>query len=192
MDRLTGKTMDCYVEFFSYGDAQAALNKCLVRGSQLRLGDRVVDVSLSSQDELLRELFPRAKNCMWQNGRPKILESNEPYNTGFKTFITNEELLQLVSHAEKPHRVSSSFLIRSAPFFPISRVHTSLCDSQHRSLTFGLRLYRRILIAKLSSSDPFSAVWPLVGSRPSDRHGGTFSRIVSSTQLVYTYTDVDP
>ncbi|KAL8755272.1 MAG: hypothetical protein Q9199_003761 [Rusavskia elegans] len=104
MDRPTGKTMDCYVEFFSQGDAQAALNKCLIRGSQLRLGERVVDVHMSSQDELLKELFPRAKNCTWEHGRPKITESTEPYNTGFKAFVTNEELLQTVTWADKPHR----------------------------------------------------------------------------------------
>ncbi|KAI4111882.1 MAG: hypothetical protein LQ339_000341 [Xanthoria mediterranea] len=104
MDRPTGKTMDCYVEFFSQGDAQAALNKCLMRGSQLRLGERVVDVHMSSQDELLKELFPRAKNCAWEHGRPKITESTEPYNTGFKAFVTNEELLQTVTWADKPHR----------------------------------------------------------------------------------------
>ncbi|KAL8723109.1 MAG: hypothetical protein Q9225_000512 [Loekoesia sp. 1 TL-2023] len=104
MDRTTGKTMDCYVEFFSYGDAQAAFNKCLLRGSQLRLGDRVVDVAMSSQDALLSDLFPKAKNVEWQHGRPIIKDSDEPYNSGFKSFVTNEELLQLVSHAEKPHR----------------------------------------------------------------------------------------
>ncbi|KAL8821745.1 MAG: hypothetical protein Q9223_000269 [Gallowayella weberi] len=104
MDRPTGKTMDCFVEFFSQGDAQAALKKCHVRGCQLRLGERVVSVHMSSQDELLKELFPRAKNCTWEHGRPRITESTEPYNTGFKTFVTNEELLQLVTWADKPHR----------------------------------------------------------------------------------------
>lgn len=104
MDRTTGKTMDCYVEFFSTGDAQAALNKCLLRGSQLRLGDRVIDVALSSQDALLAELFPKAKNVEWRNGRPLIRQSTDAFNSGFKTFVTHEELLQLYSHAEKPHR----------------------------------------------------------------------------------------
>ncbi|KAI4176896.1 MAG: hypothetical protein LQ343_000753 [Gyalolechia ehrenbergii] len=111
MDRTTGKTMDCYVEFFSYGDAQAAFNKCLLRGSQLRLGDRVIDVAMSSQDALLAELFPKAKNVEWRNGRPLIKESNDAFNSGFKNFVTNEELLQLVSHAEKPHRVSHTSVV---------------------------------------------------------------------------------
>ncbi|KAL8736096.1 MAG: hypothetical protein Q9181_002558 [Wetmoreana brouardii] len=104
MDRPTGKTMDCFVEYFSHGDAQASLNRCLAKGPQLRLGDRIVSIHMSSQDELLKEMFPRAKNCTWTNGRPVIMESDEAYNTGFKTFLTNEELLQMVTHAEKPHR----------------------------------------------------------------------------------------
>ncbi|KAL8899701.1 MAG: hypothetical protein Q9207_006059, partial [Kuettlingeria erythrocarpa] len=95
MDRANGKTMDCYVEFFSHGDAQAAFHKCLVRGGQLRLGDRVVDVCLSTQDELLREMFPKAKNVEWSHGRPVVRESTDPWNSGFKAFVTNEELLQL-------------------------------------------------------------------------------------------------
>ncbi|KAL8871674.1 MAG: hypothetical protein Q9174_002544 [Haloplaca sp. 1 TL-2023] len=96
--------MDCFVEFFSHGDAQASFNKCMSRGPGLRLGDRIVHVSMTTQDELLSEMFPRAKNCTWENGCPVILESDEAYNTGFKTFLTNEELLQMVTHAEKPHR----------------------------------------------------------------------------------------
>ncbi|KAL8670198.1 MAG: hypothetical protein Q9168_005254 [Polycauliona sp. 1 TL-2023] len=124
MDRPTGKTMDCYIEFFSQGDAQAALNKCLARGSQLRLGERVVDVHMSSQDELLKELFPRAKNCTWEHGRPKITESTEPYNTGFKAFVTNEELLQTVTWADKPHRF---------PWFCVDRYTIKTRDELFRS-----------------------------------------------------------
>ncbi|KAL8950327.1 MAG: hypothetical protein Q9222_003632 [Ikaeria aurantiellina] len=116
MDRPTGKTMDCYVEFFSSGDAQAALNKCLSRGNQLRLQDRVVDVQMSSQDELLRELFPRAKNCTWVNGRPVITQSHEPYNTGFKSFLAREELLQLKTWVQKPHRSNYTQKSMQRPF----------------------------------------------------------------------------
>ncbi|KAL8963389.1 MAG: hypothetical protein Q9193_000342 [Seirophora villosa] len=124
MDRTNGKTMDCYVEFFSHGDAQAAFNKCLLRGNQLRLGDRVVDVSMSTQDELLKEMFPKAKNVAWSHGRPIVRESNDPYNSGFKAFVTNEELLQLVGYAEKPHRrpyESMISLLSKFPWFAVDR-----------------------------------------------------------------------
>ena len=77
-----------------------------MRGHQLRLGDRAVDIELSSQDELLKQLFPRAKNVVWTGGMPIIEESNEPFNTGFKSFVTGEEMVMVVRHAEQPHRVS--------------------------------------------------------------------------------------
>ncbi|KAL8778570.1 MAG: hypothetical protein Q9194_001925 [Teloschistes cf. exilis] len=104
MERPTGKTQDCFVEFFSYGDALASFNRCLARGQNLRMGDRVVTVAMSSQDDLMKEMFPKAKNCTWRDGRPIITESADPYNSGFKSFLTNEELLQMATHADKPHR----------------------------------------------------------------------------------------
>jgi hypothetical protein len=111
MDRTTGKTMDCYLEFLSIYEAQVALNALVYRGHPLRMGssphDRVVNVTMSSQDELLKQLFPRAKNVAWSDGKPTILASTEPFNTGFKTFITAEELIMMSRHAEQPHRVST-------------------------------------------------------------------------------------
>lgn len=111
MDRTTGKTMDCYIEFASVYEAQVALNALVYRGQPLRMGSpphgRVVNVTMSSQDELLKQLFPRAKNVVWTGGKPTILTSSEPFNTGFKTFITAEELIMMSRHAEQPHRVSA-------------------------------------------------------------------------------------
>lgn len=111
MERTTGKTMDCYVEFQSVYEAQIAVNHLVYRGHALRLGhpphDRVVNVTMSSQDELMKQLFPRAKNVVWVDGKPVIQASNEPFNTGFKTFITGEELVMMCKHAEQPHRVSA-------------------------------------------------------------------------------------
>lgn len=107
MDRSTGKTMDCFVEFFSTPDARACINSILLRSiSQNRIGDRVVEVMLSSQEELMTELFPKAKNVRWQGAKPVIKETTELFNSGFKTFVSLEELGCLVRHAEQPHRVS--------------------------------------------------------------------------------------
>lgn len=142
MDRSTGKTMDCYVEFFSNGDAQATLNKLLSRGHSLKLGvpplDRVVNVELSTQEALLKELFPRAKNVVWRNGKPVIEESTEPFNTGFKAFVTGEELVMMVRHAEQPHRVS---FMQRIPIYPSSRnlvgtYHFALCLNSFRYSSF--------------------------------------------------------
>lgn len=107
MDRLTGKTMDCYIEFFSVGDAQAAVNGKTRLGNIHKLGDRVAEVGMSSQDELMKELFPKAKQVEWDGGIPIIIETDEPFNSGFKSFVTGEELVMLVKHAEFPQRVSS-------------------------------------------------------------------------------------
>ena len=115
MERSTGKTMDCYVEFFSVGDAQAAINKLHRQRDEgnryLRLQDRHVEVEISSQEALMKELFPRAKNVRWKGQAPLIVETNEPYNSGFKAFVTAEELVMLVKHAEQPQRVSPKFYI---------------------------------------------------------------------------------
>ena len=107
MDRSTGKTMDCFVEFFSTPDARACINSILLRSvSQNRIGDRVVEVMLSGQEELMTELFPKAKNVKWQGAKPVIKEATELFNSGFKAFVSLEELGCLVRHAEQPHRVS--------------------------------------------------------------------------------------
>lgn len=111
MDRATAKTMDCFVEFFSSGDAQAVVNKykrTCDDGRHPRLGDRYVEMKMSTQDDLMKELFPKAKNVSWIGGDPKIVGNDEPYNSGFRSFITGEELVMMVKHAEQPHRVSPS------------------------------------------------------------------------------------
>lgn len=110
MDRSTGKTMDCYVEFFSTPDASACVNALNLRPTgQNRIGDRVVDIIMSSQDELLRELFPKAKMVTWEGAKPVIQKppTGDMFNTGFKAFVSSEELGCLVRHAEQPHRVST-------------------------------------------------------------------------------------
>jgi hypothetical protein len=72
------------------------------------LGSRHVDVELSSQEQLMKDLFPKAKNVQWQGSRPIIIarDENDPYNSGFQGFISKEELVMLVKHVEAPQRVS--------------------------------------------------------------------------------------
>ena len=106
--------MECFVEFFSYGDASAAVNK-LIRGREqegrhLKLGDRHVDVELSSQEALMKELFPRARNVEWKGARPTIVKSDDPFDSGFKGFLSGEDTVMMVKYAEQPHRVSNPFV----------------------------------------------------------------------------------
>ncbi|KAL9098383.1 MAG: hypothetical protein Q9163_005947 [Psora crenata] len=117
MDRATGKTQDCYVEFFSTPDANAWVNVINSRSNAAnRIGDRVLEVQLSSQDELLKELFPRAKNIRWEGGNPVIVPSDDPYNSGFKSFVSAEELQILVRHAEQPHRSNYTLKCPNRPY----------------------------------------------------------------------------
>ena len=131
MDRLTGKTMDCFVEFFSTPDARAASNSLNLRAKHMnRINDRIVNVVTSSQAEFLKELFPKAKSVSWERGTPMILEAKEPYNTGFKSFVSAEEVGLLVRHAEQPHRVSdiTSFVSLSAARLTHNRSQFTPCD----------------------------------------------------------------
>lgn len=108
MERSTAKTMDCYVEFETVGDAESCikkLNNVLETGRPPRLGNRHVEVSLSSEDSLLKDLFPRAKCIVWKKGSPHLTVNKDPYSTGFKGFLTTEELLGVIRHAEQPQRV---------------------------------------------------------------------------------------
>lgn len=108
MDRSTAKTMDCYVEFVTAADAKETL-EWLNRGLPAvppRLGDRHIDIEMSSQDELLKDLFPRAKCIKWSNGRPILVPNTDPYSVGFQSFLTAEEIFCMVRNAEQPRRVS--------------------------------------------------------------------------------------
>jgi hypothetical protein len=116
MERVTSKTLDCYVEFINLNEAVNAVNRFETnragnRGG--RLGARHVDVELSSQEQLMKDLFPKAKNVTWQGSRPVIIPNNpkDAYNSGFQGFISKEELVMLVKHVEAPQRVSSSALL---------------------------------------------------------------------------------
>lgn len=115
MDRFTGKTMDCFVEFISDADVQVTVNRLAKRRQFLKLGappaERVVTVVMSSQEELMKQIFPRAKSVAWTGGKPTVQESEEPFNSGFKSFLSAEELVMMVKHAEQPHRVSLALIL---------------------------------------------------------------------------------
>ncbi|PLB49208.1 hypothetical protein P170DRAFT_313766, partial [Aspergillus steynii IBT 23096] len=107
MERSTAKTMDCYVELETTANAEETvnrINRIYETGRPPRLGNRHVDVEFSSQDALLKDLFPRAKCVVWENGIPFALANTDPYSTGFAGFLTSEEVVGAIRHAEIPHR----------------------------------------------------------------------------------------
>ncbi|KAG6355554.1 hypothetical protein INS49_003516 [Diaporthe citri] len=120
MERVTSKTNDAYVEFMSM---QAAVNavekhqKTVANGRLSRLGDRPIEVELSSQAALMKDLFPLAKGVRWEGAVPVVLEDHpsEPWNC-FKGFVSDEEMAMLVKHVEVPQRSPFSRDCPQRPF----------------------------------------------------------------------------
>jgi hypothetical protein len=119
MERSTGKTMDCYVEFPTQKDAEDTVNRvsrAYDAGSAPRMGSRHVDIELSTPAKLLKAAFPRAKCISWEGGKPVQLVNKDSWSTGFDGFLTDEELFCLTRHAEQPHRVRLTSLLYSSFF----------------------------------------------------------------------------
>ncbi|KAI7558584.1 hypothetical protein KC343_g6175, partial [Hortaea werneckii] len=82
MERFTAKTMDAFVELENDAEASRVFNhfqKRMEQGRLPRLGDRVVTVELSSQEELMSELFPRVKNVLWDGASPVVSDHKDYY-----------------------------------------------------------------------------------------------------------------
>jgi len=118
MEKPTGKTMDCYVEFPSH---EAALS-CIRRfehtsypGRGTRLGTRNVSLDLSNQAELMEAVFPRARLVEFDvyTGVPRILSQDDDYggwSAGFRGYFTLEEIYGITRFAECPSR--SPFVLK--------------------------------------------------------------------------------
>ncbi|OBR05870.1 hypothetical protein CH63R_09990 [Colletotrichum higginsianum IMI 349063] len=120
MERITGKTTDAYVEFQTLEDASKAVEKYqqnVGRGRATRIGQRPIDIELSSQAALMKDLFPSAKGVFWAGVNPQILPNNdqEPWDN-FKGFVSAEEMTMLVKHVEVPHRSPFSKECPQRPF----------------------------------------------------------------------------
>lgn len=112
MDRPTGKSQDAWLEL----PDQAIMDQVMSRyeslvtaGKQPKMANRVVDCFVSSQGELMAALFPNAKDIDWHpaTGIPimtKLDDNGDPYSTGFRGFLSKEELYCVRMHAENPGR----------------------------------------------------------------------------------------
>ena len=110
MERVTTKTRDAYVEFMTPQDALKAverINELVSKGRQPRLGDRPVEIELSNQGALMKDLFPFATGIIWSGSMPIVQPPvpGQPWKT-FKGFVTEEEMTMLVKFVESPARVS--------------------------------------------------------------------------------------
>lgn len=112
MERVTSKTMDAYIEFVNEEEAMNAVNRYEINrsgGRGGRLGERHVELEVVGQAQLMKELFPKARNVHWRGARPEIYpveENDKKYNSGFRGFMIREELVMLVKHVDTPQRVS--------------------------------------------------------------------------------------
>ncbi|PHH67600.1 hypothetical protein CDD80_707 [Ophiocordyceps camponoti-rufipedis] len=113
MERVTSKTMDAYVEFVNLDEAMKTVDKHqqnLSAGRPSRLGDRPIEVELSSQGSLMRDLFPLARGLIWDGATPQLKPFNPNFAwENFRGFISEEEMVMLVKHVEVPHRVSRGY-----------------------------------------------------------------------------------
>ncbi|KAK5133144.1 hypothetical protein LTR08_008168 [Meristemomyces frigidus] len=133
MERHTGKTMDAFIEFSRAAEATYVVNqfqKRIVQGRHPKVGDRLVEVLLSSQEELMGELFPRSKNVRWEGAAPVVLDNPQMFYAGveaagFTGFMQSEEVVMVVKHAETPFR--SPFAQRC-----ILRVYESWISTLHK------------------------------------------------------------
>ena len=66
---------------------------------------REINVDLSSQEELMTELFPHAKSVVWNGATPVVLQNKDQFSDGFTGFIFPEDLHSMARHAESPKKV---------------------------------------------------------------------------------------
>jgi len=108
MERASGKTMDAFVEVETHADAVSIVDTYTQRVAQRRgprIGNRHVEIAVSSQEQLMQTLFPRARSMTWQGQEPCIEHTGDEFSSGFLGFLTQEEITMLVKHAEVPQRV---------------------------------------------------------------------------------------
>ncbi|OBT68346.1 hypothetical protein VE03_02897 [Pseudogymnoascus sp. 23342-1-I1] len=119
MERVTSKTMDAFVEFVDINEAVNAVtryeaNRAGGRGG--RLGERHVALEVCGHELFMQSLFPKAVNVVWKGSDPQISTDHDRYNSGFKGFVSREELVMLVKHVEAPQRSPFSSECPQRPF----------------------------------------------------------------------------
>jgi hypothetical protein len=111
-DRMTGKTMDVFIELKDWQEADRSFRRYnnLVEGKrEPKLGPRRINLDMSTNSALMKAMFPRAK-CDWVNGVPErsddYLQKNPSTWDGFITF---EELVKVLLFAEQTNSSKTRF-----------------------------------------------------------------------------------
>jgi len=109
-DRQSAKSGDCYIEFPTATDAAhvfSSRKNFYDRHShdpQRVIGGRRVRIKMSSQEELMQEIFPKAKCVTWRKQQPIILPPVDEYTSGFNGFLSSEELVFTSKWALEPRK----------------------------------------------------------------------------------------
>ncbi|KAI8627043.1 hypothetical protein F5Y19DRAFT_477934 [Xylariaceae sp. FL1651] len=119
MCRVTSKTQDAYCELTSLEAAIELVErfkKSAESGRVGRLGNRTVEVELSSQTNLMKALFPVAHGVNWINARPSVQTTHKYPWENFKCFFTEEEMVMLSKHVENSQRSSYAKICPERPY----------------------------------------------------------------------------
>lgn len=107
-DRQSAKSGDCYIEFPTDAAAAAIFNSrknwIQDNAAHRRIGVRNAVITISSQKELMEELFPKAKCVTWHGQEPNITYPEDEYTSGFAGFLTSEELVMTAKWANEPQK----------------------------------------------------------------------------------------
>jgi hypothetical protein len=109
MERESGKTMDCFIELSTLKEATWIANTMRTRaksGRPPKIDNRTVDPKVSSQEELMHALFPRARHVAWNSNNPIIDFTPRQYYpsipaAGFQGFLHSEEIVGMIKVAEQ-------------------------------------------------------------------------------------------
>jgi hypothetical protein len=109
MERESGKTMDCFVELSTPKEAAwvvGTLQKRTKSGQPPKMDNRVVQPTVSSQEDLMHALFPRARHVAWNGNHPIIDFTSRQYfhgitAAGFQGFLHSEEFTGMLKVAEQ-------------------------------------------------------------------------------------------
>jgi hypothetical protein len=109
MERESGKTMDCFIELSTPKEAAwvaGTLQKRTKSGQPPKMDNRVVQPTVSSQEELMHALFPRARHVAWNGNHPIVDFTPRQYfrgitAAGFQGFLHSEEFTGMLKVAEQ-------------------------------------------------------------------------------------------
>lgn len=122
MDRMTCKTIECFVEFTTFDEVVQIVSKHqngLENGTHVpKIGNRDVELTISSQASLMKRLFPQAKGVRWQETPFQITRDSPIQWENYQGFVTQEELTMLCKHVEGYNNVSISSLCLFTWIFP--------------------------------------------------------------------------